>query len=451
MTLKTRDLQKKDKKFIWHPFTQMKEWDENDILIFEKGKGCYLQDTNGKWYLDAISSLWVTVHGHNNSFINRAVKKQLYKLSHSTLLGFANVPSIKLAEELIKISPKGLEKVFYSDSGSTSVEIALKMAYQYWFNKGEKRPFFIKFQNTYHGDTLGSVSVGGMSLFHDIYKPLLFKTFEVPWPATYLKPSNISDKEWQNHSLKEIEKILKKNKNKVSALITEPLIQGAFGMSTAPIGFLKDVESICRKYDILLIVDEVATGFGRTGKMFACEWEDVKPDIMCAAKGLTGGYLPLAVTLVKNKIYDAFLYDYKELKTFFHGHTYTGNQLGCAAALANLELFKKDKTLYHLQKKIEVLKNELSFLTELKHVGDIRQKGFMAGIELVLDKEKKLPFSFDKKIAIKVCRRARDKGVILRPLGNVIVILPPLSIKLKDVKMLVKVIKECIKEITEKK
>ncbi len=447
--MNTNYLKKSDKKHVWHPFTQMKEWTLDEILVIDEGKGAYLKSSSGKWYLDAISSLWVTVHGHNNKYINNAIIKQIKKLEHSTLLGLANTPSILLAEKLVKLAPEGLEKVFYSDCGATSVEIAIKMAYQYWKLKNEKRPYLIKFKNTYHGDTIGAVSAGGMELFHDIFKDLLFKTLEIPWPHTYWKPHHTTEKEWMDSCLLKLEETLNKNKDKVFAIITEPLIQGASGMSTAPKGFLKAVEKTARKHDVLLIVDEVATGFGRTGKMFACEWENVKPDIMCTAKGLTGGYLPLAATLSTNKIYNAFLGDYKEYKTFFHGHTYTGNPLACSAALATIELFKKNKTLLNLKPKINFLSKELSELKKLKHVGDIRQVGFMAGVEVVKDKAKQIPYPLEEKTGMRICKSARTKNVILRPLGNVIVLMPPFIITKKEIKYLVEVIKDCIIKETE--
>jgi len=447
--MNTKILQKMDKNYVWHPFTQMQEWDEDDILIIKKGKGSYLTSTDGKRYLDAISSLWVTVHGHNHPFINKAIKEQLKQIEHSTLLGFSNIPSIKLAKKLVEITPIGLNKVFYSDSGSTSVEIALKMAFQYWSLKGEQRPYFVKFKDTYHGDTIGSVSMGGMKIFHDIFGPLLFKTFEVPWPHTYWRKKGLNKLEFKKHSLSILENTLKKHHKKISALITEPLIQGASGMSLAPKGFLKSVAKICKKFGILLIVDEVATGFGRTGTMFACEQENVSPDILCTAKGLTGGYLPLAATLTKDTIYNQFLGDYKEFRTFFHGHTYTGNPLACAAALANLALFKKEQTLKKMSSKIKFLTDLLTEIKTLKHVGDVRQCGFMTGIELIKNKKQQKAFPLTDQIGIKVCRYARDKGVILRPLGNVIVLMPPLSISRKDLKFLIKIVKQSIIEIIE--
>ncbi|MFH1576246.1 MAG: adenosylmethionine--8-amino-7-oxononanoate transaminase [Candidatus Margulisiibacteriota bacterium] len=409
-----------DKEYLWHPFTQMKSWLEDDQLVIERGDGVYLYDTRGKKYLDGISSLWVTVHGHRHKTLNQAIKKQLDKVAHSTLLGLANVPSLELAKELVEITPKGLDKVFYSDNGSTAVEIALKIAFQYQQQIGQKKKKkFLTLKNAYHGDTIGSVSVGGIDLFHKIYKPLLFKAYKA-------KPD-----------LFEVEKIMKAHHQEIAAMIVEPLIQAAAGMLLQPKGFLKGVRKLCNKYNILLICDEVATGFGRTGKMFACEHAKISPDIMCLAKGITGGYLPIAATLTTKKIFNAFLAGPKEVKTFFHGHTYTGNPLGCAAALANLEIFKNEQTIKKLQPKISFLKNQLRSLAALPQVKEVRQLGFMVGIELN---------SSYQKSGHQVILEARKRGAILRPLGNVIVLMPPLSISQRKLSDLLDITRASITE-----
>ena len=406
-------LEQTDKQYLWHPFTQMKNWTEDDQLIIERGDGVYLFDTKGNKYIDGISSLWVNVHGHSHQKLNQAIKKQLDKISHTTLLGLGSTPSIELAKKLVEITPKGLDKVFYSDSGSTAVEIALKISFQYQQQIGQtKKKKFITLANAYHGDTIGSVSVGGIDLFHKIYKPLLFKSIKVQPDA------------------KAIEAVMKKHHNQVAAIIMEPLIQGAAGMILLPKGLLKKVRRLCNKYNILMIVDEVATGFGRTGKMFACEHENVSPDIMCLAKGITGGYLPLAATLTTKKIYNAFLGEHDDLKTFFHGHTYTGNPLACAAALANLEIFKKEKTMQRLQPKIKLLQKELKKFKKLKNIKEIRQLGFMVGIKLK-------GYPANERTGHKIILEARKRGAILRPLGDVIVLMPPLGIGLGDLKKLI--------------
>ena len=411
-----------DKQCLWHPFTQMKDWIKNDQLIIEKGKGAYLYDTEGNRYIDGVSSLWVNVHGHGKKEIDRAIERQLKKIAHSTLLGLGNVPAIELTEKLVEITPKGLDKVFYSDSGSTAVEIALKIAFQYWQLAGRKKKTkFLTLVNAYHGDTIGSVSVGGIDLFHKIYKPLLFKSIKAKPEAG------------------EIEQIIKKHHKELAALILEPLIQAAAGMLIEPEGLLKKIRRLCSKYDVLMIVDEVATGFGRTGKMFACEHEGVSPDIMCVAKGITGGYLPIAATLTTKKVFDAFLGTIEENKTFFHGHTYTGNPLGCAAALANLAVFKKEKTLARLRPKIAYLKEELKRFNKLKSVKEIRQCGFMVGIELT---------GVASGTGHRVILQARRRGAILRPLGNVIVLMPPLSISKNQLNRLLNITYDSIKAAT---
>ena len=446
-----RKLEEFDKNYIWHPFTQMKDWIEDTPLIIEKGKGSYLIDIYGRKYLDGISSLWVTVHGHRKKEIDAAVKKQIDKIAHSTLLGLSNVPAILLAEKLIKLAPKGQTKVFYSDSGSTAVEIALKMAFQYWQQKGaeyKNKIKFISLYNAYHGDTIGSVSVGGIDLFHQIYKPLLFDTYKIESPYCYRCSFNKTYPECNLECANYADEMIKKYADTTAALIVEQIVQGAAGMLVAPDGYLKKIRDICAKYNILMITDEVATGFGRTGKMFACEHEGVSPDIMAVAKGITGGYLPLAATLTTEDVYNAFYGEYKDLKAFFHGHTYTGNPLACAAAIANIGLFKKERTLQKLQPKIKYMTKRLKEFEILNHVGDIRQKGFMVGIELVKDKETKEPYLLEEKIGIKVIKEARKHGLIIRPLGNVIVLMPPLSIKMEELKRLLDIVYVSIKTVT---
>ncbi len=445
---KTWQYIQEDKEYVWHPFTQMQDWLQEEPLIVDKAKGSYLIDTEGKKYLDGVSSLWVNVHGHGKKAIDEALKQQINKLGHSTLLGLSNTPAIDLAKQLVDISPRGLEKVFYSDSGSTAVEIAIKMAYQYWQNIGKKQKRnVVHLANSYHGDTLGSVSVGGIDLFHKVYKGLIFKTIQLDFPDCYRLPKGKKYPEYAFECLERLEVLLKKQADTIAAFIVEPIVQGAAGMIMHPKGILRRMAELCQQYDIVFIVDEVATGFGRTGKMFACEHENVRPDILCMAKGITGGYLPLAATLTTQKIFEGFCFDYKKMKTFFHGHTYTGNPLACAAALANLEVFRKENTLKKLQPKIKFLQKELQRFYDIPAVGDVRQRGFMVGIELVENKETKKAFSWEKQIGVKVCRHARKYGVILRPLGNVIVLMPPLSISLKELKRLLEVTYVAIEEV----
>lgn len=452
-------IEKLDKRYLWHPFTQMREWAEEKPLIITEGRGSFLKDITGKWYIDGVSSLWVTVHGHRKKEINDAIKEQVDRIGHSTLLGLTHPPAAILAEKLVKMvqfnfstsqlpNPK-LSRVFYSDNGSTAVEIGLKMAFQYWQHKGIKgKNKFLSLNNGYHGDTIGAVSVGGIDLFHNIFSPLLFKTYKAPSPYCYRCELGKELRSCRLYCLQAMEKIMHKHHREIAALIIEPLVQGAGGMIVAPAGYLKQVQKLCSKYDILMMADEVATGFGRTGKMFACEHENVSPDILCIAKGITGGYLPLAATITTEEIYRAFLGEFRELKTFFHGHTYTGNQLACAAAIANIDLFKKEKTLQTMHKKIELFGQELDKIKEFHHVGDIRQKGFMAGVELVKNKRTKEPYPLEDKMGWKVCLKARENGLIIRPLGNVVVLMPPLSISQQELKSLVRITAEAVSVVT---
>lgn len=445
-------IEKLDKRYLWHPFTQMRDWEQEPQLIIESGKGPFLVDTRGRRYLDGVSSLWVTVHGHRKREIDAAVKAQLGKIAHSTLLGLSNVPAALLAEKLVRIAPKGLSRVFYSDSGSTAVEIGLKIAFQYWRQKGpayRSKTRFISLREAYHGDTIGSVSLGGIDLFHRLYRPLLFPSYKIEAPYCY---RCALERTWPSCGMECAEragKIIRERARETAALIIEPLVQGAAGMLTHPPGYLRRIRDLCAKHGILMIADEVATGFGRTGTLFACEQEKVSPDIMAVAKGITGGYLPLAATLTTDEIYRGFLGEYRELRTFFHGHTYTGNPLACAAAIANIDLFRKERTLARLRPKIALLKKELDRVGELAHVGDIRQRGFMAGIELVKDRRTKKAYPLEERIGIRVTKEARQRGLIIRPLGNVIVLMPPLSIPVHELKKMVSIVQDAIRTVTE--
>jgi adenosylmethionine---8-amino-7-oxononanoate aminotransferase len=437
-----------DRQYIWHPFTQMRQWERVEPLVIERAEGNYLIDTEGRKYLDGISSLWVNIHGHRKKEIDEAIIRQISKVAHSTLLGLASVPSIELAERLVRITPHGLDKVFYSDSGSTAVEVALKIAFQYWQNLGfREKKLFVTLSEAYHGDTIGSVSLGGMELFHSIFNPLLFHTLTIPTPFPYRYP-DLTLEECRERSLDHFRKLAATRADEIAAVVVEPLVQGAAGMIVHPQGFLRGLQEICRDHGILLICDEVATGFGRTGKMFACEHEGVSPDMMTLAKGLSGGYLPLAATMVTEKIYEAFLGEQAEYRTFFHGHSYTGNALACAAACACLEIFEAERVLEALQSKIALLRKRLAEeILPLNHVGDIRQCGVMTGIELVEDRAARKPYPEDRQIGAQVTQNVRKYGLILRPLGNVIVMMPPLSIQEDQIEDLVSVTARSISEI----
>jgi len=445
MAYNTSQLIALDKQYLWHPFTQMADWLDSTPVVIERGEGFYLIDTEGRRYIDGVSSLWCNVHGHRVAAIDDAIRRQLDRIAHSTLLGLGQTRSIELAERLIHLAPKGLAKVFYSDSGATAVEIALKIAYQYWHNRGQKnRTRFIALRESYHGDTVGAVSVGGMELFHGIFKSLLFEAHFAPAPHPY-RFDGTSD-QCAAASLAAIETLLNDNAGRIAAIVIEPKVQGAAGMIVHPTGFLKSVERLARQYDVLLIADEVAAGFGRTGRMFACEQEDVHPDLMCIAKGITGGYLPLAATLTTQAVFDAFCVKGDITKTFYHGHTYTGNALACAAAMANLDLFAQNRILESMPEKIACIADAFARWTALPNVGDVRQCGLMGGVELVADKRTKAPLPLGT--GAKVCAAMRPKGAMLRPLGNVIVLMPPPAIDLTTLKTLLAIVEETLRENT---
>ncbi len=426
----------------------MKDYLEEIPLVIERGKGSYLVDIYGKSYLDGVSSLWVNLHGHRKKEIDDAIRKQLDRVAHSTLLGISNVPAVELAEELLPIAPAGLRKVFYSDNGSTAVEVAVKIAFQFWKQKGGRKHTFVSFINAYHGDTIGSVSLGGIDLFHETYGPLLFRIYRAPYPYCYRCPLERSAPTCGMECLSRVEEILSTHHEEITALVIEPMIQGAAGMITSPKGYMKEIRELTKKYNVLLIADEVATGFGRTGRMFACDHESVSPDLLCLAKGITGGYLPLAATLTTEEIFNAFLGEYGERKTFFHGHSYTGNPLACAAAVANLRAMREERILEKLEPKIQFLSNALQKFRTLEHVGDIRQLGMMVGIELVLDKATKEEYPFEDKIGIRVIQEARQMGLIIRPLGNVIVLMPPLSTSQDELGEMLSITYDSIKAVT---
>jgi adenosylmethionine-8-amino-7-oxononanoate aminotransferase len=439
-------LKKWDKAHVWHAFTQMAEYEP---LLIERADGCNLVDCDGREYLDGVSSLWCNVHGHRHPHIDAAIRKQLDEVAHVTLLGMAHPTTVKLARGLVELAPVGLNHVFFSDDGATAVEVALKMAFQYWrqcrvgcahqtsdSSSAEQRwaqptlqrTKYLAWDNAYHGDTLGSVSVGGVARFHAMFRPLLFDVVRLPVPDTYRLPPGVTTDSACDYYLNQLEATLKQHANEIAAVVIEPLLQAAAGIITHPHGFLRGVRKLTKQYGVLLIADEVAVGFGRTGKMFACEHENVVPDFLCLAKGLTGGYLPLAATLTTDEIYEAFLGRYEESKTFFHGHTYGGNPLGAAAALATLEVFEQEQTLSHLQPKIDRLAEHLVRIAKNPQVGDVRQRGLIAGIELVRDRQTKEPYPWEEKRGIRICQHALAEGIWLRPLGNVLVIMPPLAI-----------------------
>jgi adenosylmethionine-8-amino-7-oxononanoate aminotransferase len=422
----TAELAATDRQFLWHPFTQQQGWSEEPPVIIERAEGTTLYDTDGNAYIDGVSSLWCNVHGHGHHLIDAGVRIQLERLAHSTMLGLSHPPGIELARRLVELAPGDLRRVFFSDNGSTANEVALKMAFQFWQQRGEpQRTGFVCLREGYHGDTIGSVSIGGIDLFHSLYRPLLFDALQAePGDAEHM------------------EAVLSEHGERIAAVVVEPLVQGAAGMLVHPPGYLRAVRELCDRHGVLLICDEVATGFGRTGRMFACEHEDVAPDFLCLAKGITGGYLPLAATLTTERVYEAFLGAHEEYRTFFHGHTYTGNPLACAAALATLDVFEQERTLDRLQVKIELLGRWLRTDVEpLPAVAEVRRRGFMTGIELA-------GFDPAERMGHRVALAARRRGAIVRPLGDVLVLMPPLSIREADLRRLVSITAEAIAEAT---
>ena len=442
MTCDRDTLVRWDREHLWHPFTQMQGFLTEDLLIITRGEGSFLFDQEGNRYLDGVSSLWANLHGHRRPELDQALRSQLEQVAHSTLLGLAHPPAILLARRLAQLAPAGLTRVFFSDDGSTAVEVALKLAFQYWQNLGnrEKRRF-LKLENGYHGDTLGAVAVGGIPLFHEIYHPLLFDTLSAPAPYCYRCPYR---EDCREQCLEELEAQVATHHRELAAVILEPVMQGAAGMIPQPPGYLARVREVTRRHRVLLIADEVAVGFGRTGRMFACQHEQVSPDLMCLAKGITGGYLPLAATLASDEIYQAFLGEYQEFKTFFHGHTYTGNPLAAAVGLASLDIFEKERLIEALIPKIELLTRLLAGMAGHPHVGDIRQRGLMVGIELVRDRSSREPWPPAQRAGHRVILAARRLGAILRPLGDVIVLMPPLSISPAELEDLARITFEAI-------
>jgi len=419
-----------DRRYLWHPFTPMREWLAETPLVIERAEGNELIDTEGRRYLDGVSSLWVNVHGHAHPAINAAISEQLAKVAHTTLLGLASTPSILLAEKLVALAPPGLARVFFSDSGSTAVEVALKLAFQFQQLRGfPRRVKFLALRNAYHGDTIGSVSLGGIDTFHRVFQPLLFHTLRV------------------NPTIPELQQAFADHAHELAAFVLEPLVQGAAGILLQPPGFLREARSLCHSHGVLLVADEVATGFGRTGTMFACDQEGVTPDLLTLAKGLSGGYLPVAATMATDEVFRQFLGLPEERLTFFHGHSFGGNALGCAAALASLDLFQREQTLASLPPKIAALRARLSAkIASLPHVFEIRQKGLMVGIELRRSDSR--PYSPEEAVGARVCRIVRRHGVILRPLGSVVVLMPPLSVTTDQIDRLVDATAAAITEAT---
>ncbi len=429
---------KKDLKYNWHPYTQMEDYARHPPILIEKAKGLKIYDTEGRFYYDTISSWWCNVHGHNHPKIKKAIRQQLDSLEHVLFAGFTHKAAILLAERLVSITPGNLTRVFFSDNGSTAVETALKMSFQYWQNIGSRSKVkFLSLDRGYHGDTIGAMSVGGIDLFNKIFSPLFFRSFKAPSPYCYRCPTGKSRPSCDIDCIKPLEDILRKKKEEIAAVILEPLVMAAAGMIVYPKEYLIRAAELAKKYGVHLIADEVATGFGRTGKMFACEYAGIAPDFMCLSKGITSGYLPLGVTLTTDKIYNAFYAAHKEGKTFYHGHTYTANPVSCRAALASLDIFKEEDTLRGMEEKIPLFRRGLDRFRSLPIVGDIRHIGLIGAFELVKNKKTKEAFGFDERIGLNIYKRGLRKGLVLRPLGSVIYLFLPLSVSKKEIEFII--------------
>jgi len=428
-----KDAAKRDLSVNWHPYTQMKDHEALPPIFIKKAQGIKLFDDKGNWYYDTISSWWCNIHGHCHLHIMKAIREQLKKIDHIMFAGFTHEQAITLSEKLLSIAPKGLTKVFYSDNGSTAVETAIKMSLQYWSNTGKpNRNKFVHLDLAYHGDTAGTMSLGGVDIFNKVFTPLFFKSFKVPTPYCYRCPVKKDRKSCSIECIKPLEKLLKEKSKEISGFVIEPMVLGAAGMIIYPVEYLKKAFRLCKKYHVHFIADEVAVGFGRTGKMFACEWAGISPDFLCLSKGLTNGTLPLAATLTTGKAYKAFYSDFKNRKTFYHGHTFTANPIGCAAALAGLELFNKEKTLKNVKKISKQLSEAAKELRALSFVGDVRTIGSILAVELVKNKKTKEPFRFEERIGYKIYNEGLKHHLVLRPIGDVIYLLLPLCIRNKD-------------------
>jgi adenosylmethionine-8-amino-7-oxononanoate aminotransferase len=442
------DLERWDRQHVWHAFTQMSEYEP---LLLERGQGSKLLDIDGRELIDGVSSLWCNVHGHRHPRIDAAIRAQLDRVAHTTLLGASNSSTIRLARRLVELSPAGLEHVFFSSDGASAVEVAIKLSLQYWRQCPRPQPAktcYIALADAYHGDTIGGVSVGGVERFHAMFEPLLFEVLRLPCPGMYRLPPSVTAATACEHYLAQAEALLAEHHARIAAFVLEPLVQAAAGIITHPPGYLRGIRELTRRYGVLLIADEVAVGFGRTGSLFACQQEDVSPDLLCLGKGLTGGYLPMAATLASDEIYRAFLAPYAQSRQFFHGHSYSGNPLGAAAALASLEVFEEEKVLEQLPAKIACLAQHLGRIAQHPHVGDVRQRGLMAGIELVRDRETHEPYPWAEQRGLRACRVALEHGVLLRPLGNVLVVMPPLAVSLDELDQIMLALERGIEAVT---
>jgi adenosylmethionine-8-amino-7-oxononanoate aminotransferase len=442
------DLQRRDLNHIWHPCSQMKDYEELSPIVIKRGKGIYLYDENGKQYIDAVSSWWVNLFGHANERISKALADQAFQLEHSIFANFSHEPAILLAEKLAEITPDGLNKVFFADNGSSAIEVALKMSFQYHMQKNKpNKKRFLAFTDAYHGETLGALSVGGVDLYNEVFQPLLLDTIRAQGPDCFRCPFNERPGSCSTPCITYVEEQLKLHHEEISAIIIEPLIQAAAGMKMYPLLFLKKLKGLCVKYDVHLIADEVAVGFGRTGTMFACEQAGITPDFMCLSKGLTGGYLPMSVVLTTDEVYEAFYDDYATMKAFLHSHSYTGNPLACRVALEVLNIFEDEQYIEQISEKSAYMREYASSVFEQQpYIGEYRQTGMVSAIELVKNKETKEPFPSEDRVGYQIYQIALEMGLILRPLGNILYFMPPYVITKEEIKTMIDLANEAIQE-----
>ncbi|UHA58733.1 adenosylmethionine--8-amino-7-oxononanoate transaminase [Metabacillus litoralis] len=449
--MNSSNLQKRDVNHIWHPCSQMKDYEEFPPIVIKKGDGIYLYDENGKQYMDAVSSWWVNLFGHSNQRISQALSQQAFELEHVIFANFTHEPAILLAEKLVKYTPKGLNKVFFADNGSSAIEVALKMSFQYHMQKNKpNKKRFLSLTDAYHGETLGALSVGGVSLYNEVFQPLLLNTVRAQGPDCYRCPFNQTPNHCDTPCISFVEEQLEKHAEEITAIIIEPLIQAAAGMKMYPPSYLKKLKELCLQYDVHLIADEVAVGFGRTGTLFACEQAGITPDFMCLSKGLTGGYLPLSVVMTTDDVYEAFYDDYASMKAFLHSHSYTGNPLACRVALEVLNIFEEENIIKENQVKSIYMREKASQeFSDLPYVGEYRQIGMVGAIELVRDKETKEPFPSKERVGYQIYRIALEKGLLLRPLGNVLYFMPPYVIEKEEIDKMIQVASDSIQSFFE--
>jgi len=448
--MQTNDaLKQRDLAHLWHPCTQMKDHEWLPLIPIKSGKGVWLEDFEGRRYLDAISSWWVNLFGHVNPYINERIRAQLERLEHVILAGFTHEPVVELSERLARITPPGLERCFYADNGSSAIEVALKMSFHYWKNRGlSDKTKFITLSNSYHGETLGALAVGDVSLYKETYQPLLMQTITVPSPDCYARETGSSCREHSERMFARMREALEHHADQVCAVFVEPLVQCAGNMRMYDPVYLRLLRDACNEFNVHLIADEIAVGFGRSGTLFACEQADISPDILCLSKGLTGGYLPLSVAVTTEEIYQAFYDDYTRLNAFLHSHSYTGNPLACSAALATLDIFERDNVIAQNIQLAATLADAVSDLQDHPHIAEIRQTGMILAIEMVKNKQTREAYPWQERRGLRVYQHALQHGVLLRPLGNVVYFMPPYVINPDEIQLMAETASDGIRQAT---